>query len=254
MLNGTSRDKKPARRGNREPCLHSPDPVVCFGAFRSLGFASLVWRCPTPRKGSALDPPGSLAPWTPRSHSLACWVLRAFYFFFINKEQMQIMCYVLSPLSAPQEKFMRIAIEQARIAADEGEVPVGAVVVKDGEVISVGRNRREADKNALAHAELEAIGAACRALGGWRLWQCELYVTLEPCPMCTGAIINSRLRRVVYGASDRKSGSCGSVVNLFELPYNHSPEVVSGFMEEECGKLLTDFFRGLRNKRKDGNI
>ena len=219
---------------------------------RSCGAAPLPARAlPLTRQGAL--PPGPHA----RIRSLVgCFALSFsyFYFFFINKEQMQIMCYVLSPLSAPQEKFMLIAIEQARIAADEGEVPVGAVVVKDGEVISVGRNRREADKNALAHAELEAIGAACRALGGWRLWQCELYVTLEPCPMCTGAIINSRLRRVVYGASDRKSGSCGSVVNLFELPYNHSPEVVSGFMEEECGKLLTDFFRGLRNKRKDGNI
>ncbi len=153
------------------------------------------------------------------------------------------------------EKFMRLAIEQAMISASEGEVPVGAVVVKDGEVISVGRNRRELGKNALAHAELEAIDGACKALGGWRLWQCELYVTLEPCPMCTGAIINSRIRRVIYGASDKKAGSCGSVVNLFAFPYNHHPEVTAGLMGQECGQLLTDFFRKLReerDKRKEG--
>ncbi len=157
-----------------------------------------------------------------------------------------------NPQSDPDERFMRLAMEQAMISAGEGEVPVGAVVVKDGEVISTGRNRRELGKNALAHAELEAIDGACRALGGWRLWQCELYVTLEPCPMCTGAIINSRIRRLVYGASDRKAGSCGSVVNLFDLPYNHRPEVVAGFLGEECGQMLTDFFRQLREKRKEG--
>lgn len=162
------------------------------------------------------------------------------------------MDYVLKPLSEPREEFMRIAIGQAMLAAQEGEVPVGAAVVRDGEIISVGRNRREKEKNALAHAELEAIDRACKALGGWRLWQCELYVTLEPCPMCAGAIINSRLRRVVYGASDNKAGSCGSVVNLFDLPYNHRPEIVAGFMSEECGRLLTDFFREMRSKRKDG--
>ena len=147
---------------------------------------------------------------------------------------------------------MCLAIEQARLSAQEGEVPVGAVIVKDGEVIATGRNRRETDKNALAHAELEAIGGACKALGGWRLWQCELYVTLEPCPMCAGAIINSRLRRVVYGASDKKAGSCGSVVNLFDQPYNHRPEVVAGFMGEECGRMLTEFFRAMRIRRKEG--
>ena len=147
---------------------------------------------------------------------------------------------------------MRVAIQQAQLSAAEGEVPVGAVVVRKGEVISVGRNRRETGKNALAHAELEAIDAACKYLGGWRLWQCELYVTLEPCPMCTGAIINSRIRRVVYGASDSKAGSCGSVVNLFDLPYNHRPELVAGFMGEECGRLLTEFFREMRNRRKQG--
>lgn len=146
--------------------------------------------------------------------------------------------------------FMNIAIEQAKIAASELEVPVGAVIVRNGEVISVGRNRRETGKNALAHAELEAIDLACKKLGGWRLWECEMFVTLEPCPMCTGAIINSRLRRLVFGASDGKAGSCGSVINLFDLPYNHKPEVVPGFMAEECSAMLSDFFARLRQTKK----
>jgi len=153
-------------------------------------------------------------------------------------------------MSDRDEKFMRLAIEQAQLAAADGETPVGAVCVLGDRVVSVGRNRREKDKDALAHAEIEAIRLACRELGGWRLWQCELYVTLEPCPMCAGAIINSRIRRVVYGASDCKAGSCESVVNLFALPYNHRPEVVSGFMAEECAGILTTFFRQLRESKK----
>ncbi|TQI67492.1 tRNA adenosine(34) deaminase TadA [Clostridium sp. KNHs216] len=148
-----------------------------------------------------------------------------------------------------EERFMRLALALAREAAQEGEVPVGAVIVKDGEVISTGRNRRERGKNALCHAELEAIDRACRLLGGWRLWQCELFVTLEPCPMCAGAIINARIPRVVYGARDPKAGSCGSVVNLFELPYNHSPELLGGVLADECALLLTDFFQKLRDKK-----
>jgi len=148
------------------------------------------------------------------------------------------------------KKFMRLAIEQAHLAALDGETPVGAVCVLGDRVVSVGRNRREKDKDALAHAELEAIRLACKELGGWRLWQCELYVTLEPCPMCAGAIINSRIKRVVYGASDYKAGSCASVINLFSLPYNHRPEVVSGFMADECAAILTDFFRQLRETKK----
>ncbi len=147
--------------------------------------------------------------------------------------------------------FMNEALKLAREAADEGEVPVGAVVVLGDEIVGRGRNRREKGKNALAHAELEAIDEACKRLGGWRLWQCDMYVTLEPCPMCTGAIINSRMKRLVYGASDYKAGSCGSVVNLFDLPYNHKPETVSGFMQEECAEILTEFFKQLRNKKKD---
>ncbi len=147
---------------------------------------------------------------------------------------------------------MNLAIEQAKISASELEVPVGAVIVRNGEVVSVGRNRREIGKNALAHAEIEAIDLACKKLGGWRLWECEMFVTLEPCPMCTGAIINSRIRRLVFGASDYKAGSCGSVINLFDLPYNHKPEVVSDFMQDECSSLLTEFFADLR-KRKNEN-
>ena len=143
---------------------------------------------------------------------------------------------------------MRQAIALAKEAAEEGEVPVGAVVVFDGKIVGKGRNRREISKNALAHAEIEAINEACRALGGWRLWQCDIYVTLEPCPMCTGAIINSRIKRLVYGASDNKAGSCGSVIDLFSLPYNHKPEVAKGVMQEECAALLSDFFKKLRKK------
>lgn len=146
------------------------------------------------------------------------------------------------------EFFMDQAVELAKEAAKEGEVPVGAVVVIDGRIVGRGRNRRETGKNALAHAEIEAINEACKTLGGWRLWQCDMYVTLEPCPMCTGAIINSRIKRLVYGASDSKAGSCGSVVNLFSLPYNHKPEVVSGLKQEECAALLSDFFKRLRKK------
>jgi len=146
-----------------------------------------------------------------------------------------------------EEAFMREALRLAREAAAEGEVPVGAVVVKGDTVIATGRNRREAAKNALCHAELEAIHNACANLGGWRLWQCELYVTLEPCPMCAGAIINARIPRVIFGASDQKAGSCGSVVNLFELPYNHKPELIGGVLADESAQLLSGFFKTLRN-------
>lgn len=145
--------------------------------------------------------------------------------------------------------FMKEALLLASLAAEEGEVPVGAVVVCDGEIVGRGRNRREKGKNALAHAEIEAINDACRKLGGWRLWKCDLYVTLEPCPMCTGAIINARIKRLVYGADDNKAGSCGSIVNLFDLPYNHKPEVIRGICKEECSEILTRFFKNLRNKK-----
>ncbi len=151
--------------------------------------------------------------------------------------------------SERDERFMREALEQARIAYSLGEVPVGAVIVKGDEIVSCGYNRRETGRNALRHAELSAIDAACEALHGWRLWQCELYVTLEPCPMCTGAIINSRIPRVVFGAYDAKAGSCGSVVNLFDLPYNHKAEVEGGVLGDECGQLLSSFFKELRERK-----
>lgn len=148
-----------------------------------------------------------------------------------------------------EERFMRAALALAEEAAAQGETPVGAVVVCDGAIVGTGRNRRECDKNALRHAEIEAIDEACRALGGWRLWRCELYVTLEPCPMCAGAIINARIPQVWFGAYDRKAGSCGSVVDLFSLPYNHKPQCVGGILEEECAGLLRDFFAQLRRRR-----
>ena len=144
------------------------------------------------------------------------------------------------------ERFMDEALVLAREAFDDGEVPVGCVIVRNGEIVGRGRNRREKDKSALAHAEIEAIGEACRTLGGWRLWECTLYVTLEPCPMCAGAIINARIPRVVYGADDAKCGAVRGVCSLFSMEFNHHPVVESGIREEACGALLTEFFRKLR--------
>ncbi len=146
--------------------------------------------------------------------------------------------------------FMEKALELAQEAAQEGEVPVGCVIVRKGQIVATGRNRREGDKNALAHAEIQAIDEACRKLGGWRLWECTLYVTLEPCPMCAGAIVNARIPRVVYGASDKKCGACGSVCNLFSMAFNHHPQVEKGVMEEACGALLQEFFQNLRLELK----
>ena len=148
--------------------------------------------------------------------------------------------------------YMRNALELAKKAAEIGEVPIGAVIVKKttGEIVGTGYNRRECDKSPLAHAEIIAINEASKTLGGWRLIDCEIYVTLEPCPMCTGAIINSRLERVIYGASDTKAGSCGSVVNLFDFPYNHIPEITSGVLFDECSEILSDFFKSLRKNKK----
>ena len=143
-------------------------------------------------------------------------------------------------------KFMDMALSLAREAAAEGEVPVGCVIVRDGQVVGRGRNRRETAKTALGHAEIEAIADANRNLGGWRLWDCTLYVTLEPCPMCAGAIINARIPRVVYGASDIKCGACGSVCDLFSMEFNHHPVVEAGVREAESGALLTEFFQDLR--------
>ena len=150
-----------------------------------------------------------------------------------------------------QERFMREALDLARQAALLGEVPVGAVVVKKstGEVVGRGSNRRETARSPLAHAELEAIAQASERLGGWRLIDCELYVTLEPCAMCSGAIINSRIERVVFGAYDKRFGACGSVITLFDLPFNHRPELIGGVLEEECAGIMSGFFKELRMKK-----
>ena len=142
--------------------------------------------------------------------------------------------------------YMDAALALAKEAAAEGEVPVGCVIVCDGKIVGRGRNRRETKKTALGHAEIEAIAQACETLGGWRLWQCTLYVTLEPCPMCAGAIVNARIPRVVYGASDAKCGACGSVCDLFSMDFNHHPQVEKGIREDECSALLKQFFQNLR--------
>jgi len=147
------------------------------------------------------------------------------------------------------EQFMQRALELAREAAANGETPVGCVITRHGEIVGTGRNRREHGKNALYHAEIEAIDGACKTLGGWRLWECELFVTLEPCPMCAGAIINARIARVVYGAADAKAGCCGSIIDLFSLPFNHRPLVESGPLADESAALLKDFFAKLRQNR-----
>ena len=143
-------------------------------------------------------------------------------------------------------QFMEAALELAKEAAADGEVPVGCVIVRKGEIVGRGRNRREINKSALAHAEIEAISDACRTLGGWRLWECTLYVTLEPCPMCAGAIRNARIPRVVYGASDAKCGAVRSVCSLFSMEFNHHPQVEAGILETECAEVLTEFFQQLR--------
>ncbi len=141
---------------------------------------------------------------------------------------------------------MRQALALAQEAAAAGEVPVGCVVVKEGRVIGEGRNRREASSTPPSHAELEAIHQASQILGTWRLTGCALYVTLEPCPMCTGAIINARIPRVYYGARDREMGACGGVLNLFMEDFPHPPALVGGVLAEDCRRVLTDFFRNLR--------
>lgn len=146
------------------------------------------------------------------------------------------------------EYFMKKALEEAKKSELEAEVPIGAVIVFENQIISTGRNKRETTNNALHHAEIEAIYKACKKLNRWRLIGCSIYVTLEPCPMCAGAIINSRIEKVVYGTSDPKAGSCGTVVNLFDLPYNHKPIVVKDILKAECSSILTEFFKKLRNR------
>ena len=138
------------------------------------------------------------------------------------------------------------ALLEAKKAAEENEVPVGVVIVKDGEIIARGRNMREKKQNPLSHAEIEAINEASKKLNSWHLDDCELYVTLEPCPMCTGAIINSRIKTVIFGAYDLKAGCMDSVINLCEYPFNHKVEIYGGICEEECAEILTEFFEKLR--------
>ena len=145
-----------------------------------------------------------------------------------------------------KNEFMYEALHLADEAARNGEVPVGAVVTIGDKIIGRGRNRREKEHNALCHAEIEAINQACSRLGGWRLWECDMYVTLEPCPMCAGAVINARIRKVYFGAYDKKNGACGSVTNLFENKFSYTPEYQGGIMENECSAPLTAFFEGLR--------
>lgn len=145
-----------------------------------------------------------------------------------------------------REDYMLKALEYAQQAFSEDEVPVGAVIVKDGNIIAYGRNRREHGKNALYHAEIEAIDMACKVLGGWRLINCDMYVTLEPCPMCAGAIVNSRIRKLYFGAYDRNNGCCGSVDNILTLINSYRVDYEGGILQDECQKLLTDFFKKLR--------
>lgn len=153
-----------------------------------------------------------------------------------------------------EEYYMRFAIEEAKKAADIHEVPIGAVIIHEGTVLATAHNRRETEQNAVAHAELLAIEEACRKLGSWRLEGAELYVTLEPCPMCSGAIILSRIKKVVYGASDPKAGCAGTLMNLLEDGrFNHQSEVMSGVLADECGSLLSNFFREIRQKKKKRN-
>lgn len=151
------------------------------------------------------------------------------------------------------EIYMNAAVLEAKRAAEIGEVPVGAVVVCDGEIVSSAFNTRETDKNALCHAELKAIDAACKKLGGWRLHKCDIYVTLEPCPMCAGAIVNSRIKRVVFGAKDEKAGAFGTKLDLNGFELNHRPEICGGVMEKECANLLSRFFSSLRERKQNAS-
>lgn len=144
------------------------------------------------------------------------------------------------------EDYMNQALTLAREAAAHGEVPVGCVIVRDGKIIGRGRNRREEKQAVSSHAEMEAMAQANEVLGSWRLEDCDLYVTLEPCPMCAGAILNARVRRVFYGARDRAMGACGGVLNLFMEDFPHPPALVGGVLAEDCRRVLTDFFRNLR--------
>lgn len=149
------------------------------------------------------------------------------------------------------EEYMAEALAEAEKALALGEVPVGAVIVWDGEIVGRGHNSTETDRDATRHAEIAAIEDACRNLGGWRLWKGDMYVTLEPCPMCAGAAIKSRIRKVYYGARDPKNGAFGSVTDLSAMPFNHRPEIIPGIMEKECSQMLSEFFSMLRSCEED---
>ena len=151
-----------------------------------------------------------------------------------------------------EERYMKEAIRQAHKTWKLGEVPIGCVIVRDGKIIARGYNRRNTDKNTLAHAELQAIRKASRAAGDWRLEDCTIYVTLEPCQMCAGAIVQARIPRLVIGSRNPKAGCAGSVLNLLQVPaFNHQVEITEGVLEEECSLMLTNFFRDLREKKKE---
>ncbi len=152
----------------------------------------------------------------------------------------------MTPLNSRDEIFMKEALRLALEAESLGEVPIGCVIVYNNEIIARAKNTRETEKNALCHAEVSAIDEACKKLGSWRLSGCTLYVTLEPCPMCAGAIVNARIPRVVYGAKDPKAGAFGSVLQFNSYPLNHKPEIVSGVLSDECRMVLSEFFAGLR--------
>lgn len=166
-----------------------------------------------------------------------------------NPASQAALTALFTPCDGTDLTAMTEALRLARLAAAEGETPVGCVIVSDNRIIGRGRNRRERNHTALAHAELEAIHEACQTLGGWRLWRATLYVTLEPCPMCAGAIVNARIPRVVFGAPDPKAGACGSVFDLFSMRLNHHPDAAGGLLAAESSELLRGFFRALREKK-----
>lgn len=173
--------------------------------------------------------------------SPSCYLIISLLYFFKRMESWDEM----------DEQFMELAIEEAKKAWMINEVPIGAVIVYEGEVVAQGYNVRETSQTTLSHAELIAIHKANDYIGSWRLEDCTLYVTLEPCPMCAGAIIQSRIKRVVFGASDPKAGCAGTLMNLLDdQRFNHQAEVVGGVLEEQCGQLLKDFFKQLRKRRK----
>ena len=160
----------------------------------------------------------------------------------------------MKPVS-PDEKYMKEALRQAKKASAIDEVPIGCVIVHDGEIIARGYNRRNTDANTLAHAELSAIRKASKKLGDWRLEECTMYVTLEPCQMCAGALVQSRIKKVVIGAKNPKAGCAGSVMNLLQVAaFNHQVEIEFGVLEDECGQILSDFFSRLRKQKKDAGL